>query len=431
MSNEEFILSHLEDDVRSLALKKMPEGIDALWVLKQIEGYQTAKRKLPSWAEVKGLWFPPKLSMEQCSSQSTAEYKALLLRRLLQKGSSKNRLSPKDDRPCEKSLVDLTGGFGVDFSYMSREVDKAIYVERQEELCEAARHNFPLLNLANAEVHNEECESFLNALSSDNPAIHFGVSSSDAPATRFGAYFIDPARRDDVGKKVFFIEDCTPDLTVLQNVMLSTADYIIVKLSPMLDITQALRSLKNVREVHVVSVKGECKELLFVMQSILTPNVTESISYHCVNLDTDEDSFVCPDTYNAGVVYIEIPCQGQYLYEPNASIMKAGMQDAFAEKYGLEKLHPHSNLFIGETLKANIPARSFLITDLCDFSKSSIRTMLKDVCQANITIRNFPSTVPGLRKRLKVKEGGAVYLFATTLKDGKHVLIKCEKPKKD
>lgn len=405
MSNEEYIFLHLDDDVRSLALKKMPEGVDAMWVLKQIEGYQAAKRKLPAWAEVKGLWFPPKLSMEQCSSQSTAEYKALLLRRLL----------TQYNNPHNKSLVDLTGGFGVDFSYMSREVESSIYVERQEELCKAARHNFPLLNLINAEVRNEECESFLNTL------------ITNKPATCFGAYFIDPARRDNAGKKVFFIEDCTPDLTVLQDTMLSTAAFIIVKLSPMLDITQALRSLKNVIEVHVVSVKGECKELLFVMQS----SPAERADFYCVNIDTDEDAFLCTDTHRASVEYAETVSPGQYLYEPNASIMKAGMQDAFAEKYGLQKLHPHSNLFIGATFINRVPSRCFLITDMCDFSKSSIRTMLNGVSKANITIRNFPSTVQELRKRLKVKEGGEVYLFATTLKDGKHVLIKCEKHKKD
>lgn len=412
MSNEEFILLHLEDDVRSLALKKMPEGINVLWVLKQIEGYQLAKRKLPHWTEIKDVWYPPKLSMEQCSSQSTAEYKALLLKRLLQEG----------DNHLPLSLVDLTGGFGVDFSYMAKEVSKATYVEQQEELCDAARHNFPLFGLKDVNIVNDTCESFISGQTG---------KTEDA---KVGAYFIDPARRDDSGKKVFFIEDCTPDLNALQDKMLQTAHFIIVKLSPMLDITQALRSLKSVVEVHVVSVKGECKELLLVMQSNAErKNISnlQSVVYHCVNLDTEDKEFKSTPSEDNIVKYATTALAGKYLYEPNASIQKAGLQDYFAAEYKLHKLHPQSNLFIGESLIERIPARGFIIKDMCDFSKSATKAMLKDVKHANLTIRNFPSTVAELRKRLKVKEGGGEYLFATTLADGKHALIRCEKPKKD
>ena len=400
ISNEEYIEQNRDMDVRQLAFQKMPEGVDAKWVLRQIEGYQLALKKLPQWAEVAGLHYPPRLSMEQCSSEATAQYKSTLAKRL----SSRCGV-----------LADLTGGFGVDFSYMARPFAKAIYVERQEELCEAARHNFPLLGLTQAEVIACTAEEFLDT-----------IDVIDPDNKLCDITFLDPARRDDAGKKTIAISDCTPDLLQLQTKLLSFSRFVIVKLSPMLDITMALRTLHHVSEVHVVSVKGECKELLFV----ITDKATGRPDYHCVNLGSGESDLIL------GLEEIEkarnmstasVPQPGQYLFEPNASIMTAAMQDAFAASYGLQKLHPMSNLFLGTAPIASVPARQFIITGISNFSKASLKAFLKDMPQANLTIRNFPSTVADLRKRLKIKEGGSVYLFATTLSDGSHILISASK----
>lgn len=401
MTNEEYIKQNKDKDVRSLALKKMPESVDALWCLRQIEGYQLAKKKLPQWATTDGLWYPPRLSMEQCSSESTALYKKGILDRL-RKG-------------LPYSITDITGGFGVDFSYMAQHANRATYIEQQEVLCDIARHNMPLLGIENAEIINgqEFVKQGENA-----------PSSANSECVSF--IFADPARRDDAGRKTVAIEDCTPNICNQQDELLENADYLIIKLSPMLDITQALRSLNNVTEVHVVSVKGECKELLFVLAAPHLYNNGSEISYHCANLDSTDDAFSCSDNdirQGKETIKYAMPTIGFYLFEPNASILKAGVQEAMAQHYGLSKLHPVSNLYVGASKIEGIPARQFCITDLLDFSKNNIKKISKDIKQANLTIRNFPSTVAELRKRLKIKEGGNVYLFATTLHDGSHAII--------
>ena len=396
MTNEEYIRQNSDKDVRSLALSRVPDGIDLQWCLRQIEGKQLAKKKLHSWYEAEGLWYPPRLSMEQCSSDATAAYKSELI----------------DKLPIARKLMaDLTGGFGVDFSFMANKFEKAIYVERQPELCNVACHNFPLLGLKNAQVVNAECETFLN---------------TQANASRvYSLIYLDPARRDTAGRKVYGIEDCTPDLTELQERLLSISDVLMVKLSPMLDITQALRTLRSVRDVHIVSVRGECKELLF----ILSNKLDKPLEYHCVNLETEEKEFVAMgNRYSRGEV--RAPMAGHVLLEPNASIMKAGLQDVFAEEYSLYKPHVNSNVFFADESgiwEHNTPARKFRVVELYDFSKQSLKRLQGTVKQANITIRNFPSSVADLRKRLKIKDGGNEYLFVTTLADGSHVILRCSK----
>lgn len=387
----------------------MPEGVSRMWALQQIEGYQLAKKKLPQWAhlfaEGKDIHFPPHISMEQCSSEATAKYKAAIINRELPIAN------------CQLStinyqlLIDLTGGYGIDFSYMAPHFDKSIYVEKNEELCTIAKHNFELLGLHNTEVVNANCEEYLSH--------HVGVT----PQT---VIFLDPARRDSAGGKVYRIEDCTPNLVVLQDSLFDIAHTVMVKLSPMLDITQALRTLRNVSDIHIVSVKAECKELLFIMHR----EEPASLTYHCVNLETEEEYFQHNTTSEPQYDNVQV-CRhiepGTILFEPNASILKAGLQDTFGAHYGLHKLHPNSNLYIGDAPIDHVPARQFRIVAISDFSKSSIKNFLKDIKQANLTIRNFPSTVIHLRQRLKIKEGGNDYLFATTIADDSHVLIRCVK----
>ena len=397
MTNEEFIKQHRNENPLSLALKKAPEGIDLQWCLRQIEGYGIAKKKLPEWTKTDNIWFPPRLSMEQCSSETTARYKQAIAERL----------------GC-KVLIDLTGGFGIDFSYMARNMENAFYIEQQEVLCNIASHNFPLMGLQNIKIYNTACEEFWNQYVSD--------STTAEKQREKSLIYLDPARRNNKGEKVFSINDCTPDVTLLQDRLLENSAYIMLKLSPMLDIAQARRQLKDISEIHIVSVKGECKELIFVMSKD-----SDRQHYYCVNLETDEAPFTSDTSATTEQAEIALPSEiteGAFLFEPNASIMKAGVQNAFARRYNLKKLHPMSNLFLGKEPIQNIPARQFIIERMSDFQKGNLKSFMQDIRQANLTIRNFPSTVEDLKKRLKIKDGGNIYLFATTLSDDTHVLIR-------
>ena len=387
MTNAEFITQHRTEDVRKLALKKMPEGVDAVFCLQQIEGWQLALKKIPDWAVTEGLLFPPRLSMEQCSSQQTALYKRRVAERLL-------------DGKCE-GMTDLTGGFGIDFSYMAPLFCKAVYVERQEHLCQIARHNFQLLGLQHAQVRNASCQDVLMA---------------QEPTSLI---YADPARRDDTGRKVVLLQDCQPNVVTLQDELMAHAQVVMLKLSPMLDIQQALRQLRFVREVHVLSIDGECKELLLVMHKQDT-----SLRYYCVNITNHIQETIVEDKPLSPII-----CGGvkSFLYEPNASILKAGVQDALCNMYKVEKLHAFSHLFVSDELISDFPGRAFRIVGCSDFSKQGLKHLLADIKQANITVRNFPATVQQLRKKLRLEEGGNVYLFATTMNDESHVLLRCEK----
>lgn len=391
MTNTEFIARHKSDDVRKLALGKVPEGIDLPFCLQQIEGWQLACKKIPQWAETEGLLYPPRLSMEQCSSEKTALYKRQLVQRVL----------------CDEmgQMADLTGGFGIDFSYMAPLFDKAVYIEQQVSLCQIALHNFNLLGLHHIEVRHSQAEDELEKIND------------------VSLIYADPARRDSTGRKVVLLEDCQPNVICLQDELLKRSKVVVLKLSPMLDIRQALRQLRNVREVHVVSVDGECKELLLVMHQQDTP-----FCYHCVNLSDSAQETIVPETWCDPVI-----CEKEktFLYEPNASILKAGVQDALCIQLGVEKLHPFSHLYTSSELVADFPGRSFRILGRSDFSKQGLRALLSGVRQANLTVRNFPASVQELRKKLKLSEGGHLYLFATTLKDESHVLLLCEKAKID
>lgn len=386
MTNDEYIRLHALDDVRALALRRAPEGVDAPWCLRQIAGRQTARRKLPRWAAVDGLWYPARLSLEQCSSEPTAEYKRSLVERLL----------PAAERDA---MVDLTGGLGVDFSFLAPLFRRAVYVEQQEELCRLARHNLPLQGLTEAEVRcGSGCEG------------------------TFSLVFIDPARRDTAGRKTVAIADCSPDVAALLPELFERAPWVMVKLSPMLDIPAALAALRGVREVHVVGVGGECRELLLVMRRGYEGRPT----YHCVNLLTpDPPLSVSSDTPAAAPPLAAAPLA--YLYEPSAPILKAGLQDVLAARYAVSKLAPRSHLFTSTERVEGFPGRTFAVEDWGDFSRASLSRLLAGLRQANLTVRNFPATVAELRRRLRLREGGDAYLFATTLADGRHALVRCRK----
>ncbi|MBO7067683.1 MAG: hypothetical protein J6W52_03245 [Bacteroidaceae bacterium] len=387
MTNAEFIEQHKTDDVRKLALKKGADDVDIVFCLQQIEGWQLANKKIPQWAKRDGLLYPPRISMEQCSSEKTALYKKGLVQRLL----------------CGemKEMVDLTGGFGIDFSYLAPLFQKAVYIERQELLCKIATHNFHLMDLQQAEVRNAQAEEEMPHLD------HVSL------------IYADPARRDEAGRKVVLLEDCQPNVVVLHKELLKHCQMLMLKLSPMLDVQQALRQLQSVREVHVVSVDGECKELLLIMHHQGTP-----LCYYCVNITDNRQDVVEVQQLSAPVISEK---EKKFLYEPNASILKAGVQDALSKQFSVAKLHPFSHLFTSDELIEDFPGRIFRIVGRSDFSKQGLKAMLAGVERANITVRNFPATVQELRKKLKLGEGGNVYLFATTMSDESHVLLCCEK----
>lgn len=399
-ATQDFIRQHQDEDVRQLAFlgSKNPE-VDMPFALDQIRGRKMARAKLPRWANIDGIIYPPHISMEQCSSESTALYKAELAARLLG--------LPASSSSEEIGFVDLTGGFGVDFSYIASRLGlSSMYVERQAHLCEAAKENFERLGLKNAIVKNEDGIEVLHSLK------------------ELKLIFIDPARRDDAGNKVVSLKDCTPDVTVLQEEMLLKADYVIIKLSPMLDWHRAISELSHVREVHIISVNNECKELLLVLSA---RNMGENLRIYCIN---DAQSFVCEelDMESSSVKIAPSPLEEmQYLYEPNASLMKAGCFGVLSERYDARMLSKNSHLFVSREPIAVFPGRSFRIIAVSSFNKKELKRHLSGITKANIATRNFPLSVAELRKRLKLKDGGETYIFATTLSDDSHVLVITEK----
>lgn len=487
----DFIRQHQDDDVRQLAFlgSKYPE-VDMPFALDQIRGRKMARVKLPRWASIDGIIYPPHISMEQCSSEQTALYKAELAARLLglspsssENGEEKEKESEnasnlhlseicefagkgavdsefaKNEATCKKQqilteskenvneikeephegdfseeigFVDLTGGFGVDFSYIASRLGmKSMYVERQAHLCEAAKENFGRLGLKNAIVKNGDGIEVLHSFASKKEAAasdSLGITEDQSRSllkTNLGLklIFIDPARRDDAGNKVVSLKDCTPDVTVLQEEMLSKADYVIIKLSPMLDWHRAVSELNCVQEVHIISVNNECKELLLVLSARNMGN----LRIYCVN---DAQSFVCEesDMESSSVKIAPFTLEEmQYLYEPNASLMKAGCFGVLSERYDARMLSKNSHLFVSREPIAVFPGRSFRIIAISSFNKKELKRHLSGINKANIATRNFPLSVAELRKRLKLKDGGETYIFATTLSDESHVLVITEK----
>ena len=432
-ATQDFIRQYQDDDVRQLAFlgSKYPE-VDMPFALDQIRGRKMARIKLPRWASLEGIIYPPHISMEQCSSESTALYKAELAARLLGLPASSSGTEMKAENEIE--FVDLTGGFGVDFSYIAARLGvKSMYVERQAHLCEAAKENFGRLGLKNAIVKNGDG---IEVLHSFHPKKKDAASADDSLGitydqprsllkTNLGLkiIFIDPARRDDVGNKVVSLKDCTPDVTVLQEEMLSKADYVIIKLSPMLDWHRAISELSHVREVHIISVNNECKELLLVLSAQNMGN----LRIYCVN---DAQSFVCEESdMEASSVKIAPSTleEMQYLYEPNASLMKAGCFGVLSGRYDARMLSKNSHLFVSQAPIEAFPGRSFRIIAVSSFNKKELKRHLSGITKANIATRNFPLSVAELRKRLKLKDGGETYIFATTLSDESHVLMITEK----
>ena len=411
---KEFVKKHLKDDVNRLALAKFPDGIDREFVIRQIHARQVLSKKLPSWAENDELVFPKKLSLEQCSSELTAKYKSSLV-----KG---------------KTLIDLTGGMGVDTTFLSDNFDKTYYVEMQEELCEIAKHNFKLLN-KNIEVVNDNAEHFLT-ICDDVDCI-----------------YLDPARRDEYGRKMVSLHDCTPDVVELHDILLKKAKRILIKVSPMLDIEMVKKELKDISEIHVVAVRNECKEILLEIQEFRSSGVQgfeDSETQRLCNSATSIDviatdlregwNFVFTEDEEHESQWTLADAVGKYLYEPGVACMKAGCFKLLSQRYALDKLHRNSHLYTSDTLVADFPGRVFEVLNVVPFDKktkkaiwttniSESRSLGDSVTlkKANVAVRNFPLSAEELKKNLGLQDGSDFYIFGTTMKGEKKTVILTKK----
>ena len=379
--------------------------------LRQIEARQLLRKKVPSWSDNPDLLFPAHLSVEQCSSEATAQYKASLLQ--------------------GDSFADLTGGLGVDCYFISQHFKKADYVELNPDLCALAKNNFSSLRGASATKQStvDEC-GLLRFARNDGSDANIRVINESAETylsycESKDCIFIDPARRDNYGRKTVSIADCTPNVIELQYQLLQKARKVMVKLSPMLDISKALEELHHVSEVHVVAVANECKELLFILEQGFegTPVIT------CVNLQTEQPQIrFSPDE--------ERHCEGgttkaihHFLYEPNAAVMKGGCYKLLTQRFSVQKLHRNSHLYTSDQLVADFPGRIFTVDDWAPYNKKIKQTLLAGVEKASIATRNFPISVADLKKNLKIADGDEIYLFATTVAKEQKVIIYTHKTK--
>ncbi len=475
-----YLDEHEKDDVRRFALHaKLPWAVaggdaadqeDAVqsypnltWVLQQISGRQTAEHKLPAWAHTPHLLYPPRVPMEQCSSQEAADYKAQIVRELateltsefLGEPTNETTNEPVDEPSQPFTFADLTGGFGVDCAAIAAHASHAFYVEQNPELTAIVRHNYEQLGLAHTvEIHNTDAREFLAIM----PAVD--------------VIMLDPARRDSHGNRTYALQDCEPNVLNLVDTLAQKGHFVLLKLSPMLDWHKTVADLAPfTRDVHIVSVKGECKELLLVLDMHRTssdyqrahferllcvdlPEVRydahaqgqmeihegrsegESHVHHGASSQTQPSSpciFVVRDgaavNAPAQVMKQGENLEGKVLWEPNASVMKAGCFAAFSQAFGVEAIGENSHLFIGNTpeIITTIPAKGFEIEKVSGLGKRELKELTAGLTHANIAVRNAPFTPATLSKKLKLKDGSDITIFATTNAAGEHVLIRAKR----
>ena len=432
---KDFIKKHLNDDVNKLALSKFPEDIDKHFVVRQIHARQVLSKKLPSWAENDELIFPKKLSLEQCSSELTAKYKTSLSTKsheMTRKGFSEDSCDLADKK---RILVDLTGGMGVDTSFLSDNFDKTYYVDMQEELCEIAKHNFKILD-KNIEVVNDNAEHFLTT------------------CDEVDCIYLDPARRDEYGRKMVSLHDCSPDVVELHDILLKKAKKVLVKVSPMLDIEMIKKELTDITEIHVVAVRNECKEILLEIQKLknsksqqLSNSVTQKLSNSATQqlrilaIDLRENwNFSFTEDEECDAQWTLADSVGKYLYEPGVACMKAGCFKLLSQRYKLDKLHRNSHLYTSDELVADFPGRIFEVVCAVPFDKKT-KKEIASRCQrptangqqpdiklkASVAVRNFPLSAEELKKNLGLQDGNDFYIFGTTMKGEKKIVVIAQK----
>lgn len=380
----DFILQHENEDAAQLILSHSKNNeLPIALAVAQIQSRKKAKTKLPEWYNTQGVLFPHGVPIEQCSSEITAKYKASLIE--------------------GDSLVDLTGGTGVDTYYLSKQFESTTCIEQNEEICELAIYNFGKFN-SKIDVVLSSAENFLATLK-----------------TPVDWVFVDPARRDENSRKVFRIKDCTPNLSALQGTLQEKSTGVMIKYSPLLDISEVIRSLSDITEIHIVSINNECKELLIILQK--PPSGTQ---IKTINFQGSQKQIFDFDPKEEEECSITLSLPQKYLYEPNSSIMKAGAFKRIAKAFNLNKLHANSHLYTSEKLVDNFPGRAFKIIGMEGLKKKALTTILPDR-KANVKTRNFPLSVQDIKKKLSIKDGGEIYIFATTLMNNKHMLIVTKK----
>ncbi|MBP5649928.1 MAG: SAM-dependent methyltransferase [Bacteroidales bacterium] len=408
----QFIDAHIDEDVNKLALQKSKfKDIDFEFAIRQIHGRQKTRDKLPYFGNIPRFVYPPSLALEQCSSEITARYKREVINDIFYRDSrpsvfSGNALdsSNGDACPCVSTIADLTGGFGIDTLSLAELLPACHYVEPQQQLCDMMAYNSRLLQLDHIQVHQTTMEDFLQEMEAVD------------------VIYADPSRRDTHGSRVVGLEDCSPNILLYKDILLRKSRLLMLKLSPMLDIKRALAQLPETIEVHVVAVDGECKELLFLLEK----DKSEDVKFMAVNLKNDQCetfSFMMKEEVGALPTYAKDV--KKYLYEPNAAILKAGAFKSLALRYRLEKLHPHTHLYTSDIQLETFPGRCFQVAKVLSV-KDALR--LKDeMPKANVSVRNFPLSAEELRKKLKLADGGEVYLYGTTMEKDRKVVILCRK----
>ena len=405
----DFIRQHLNDDTAELLLAaKRYQGIDVPFAVEQIEARKRLKTKLPEWYENADLIMGGRVPAEQCSSEQTARYKRSILTGL---GFRVESLGKRDESLEMQSLCDMTGGMGVDFWYMSEGMKLAIYTERNEELCEIAKHNFEILK------------------DGKHPEVEVRCGDGQKlPIPSVDIIYLDPARRAGDGSRVYAMEDCEPNIVEWQDELLQHAKMVLVKLSPMVDLTDVLRKLKGVTDVYVVGVKNECKEVLVKQAHALGDSYyAGGVTVHCVDFLTDktiEDSYNVSDIAEITVVSDGV---GSYLYEPDVTLMKAQAFGSLCQRYPVYQLDYETHLMTSDEFIADFPGRIFEVEELIPFSSKVLKRLKKEMPQANIATRNFLMTADELRKKTGIKDGGEVYLFGAKVKDMGQMLLKCRK----
>ncbi|MDX1627831.1 MAG: class I SAM-dependent methyltransferase [Fulvivirga sp.] len=379
---QKFIYAHRSDDTHALALAgNSVSGVPMMAVSEQIKGHQKAKQKLPEWYETHGLVYPPPISMEQCSSEKAAKNKAELI--------------------SGARLIDLTGGFGVDTFYLSKDFSETIYVEQNEWLCSLAQNNFKQLGKT-IEINQSTAEDFINTYDSKADVI-----------------YLDPARRSADQQRVYRWEDCSPDVTSLLDKLFAIAPKILIKASPLLDLTQAVNALSAVVRVEVVAVDNDCKEVLYLLDrqqesqlKMVAKNFTSSGNVQSFSF-TKEEEATSQINYSPPL---------RFLYEPNVAIYKAGAFKSVGNAFNLNKIAPNTHLYTSNELQHNFPGRIFEIVSCFAFNKKALKKHF-DKSKANIAVRNFPVDVKGIRKKLEIKPGGDDYLFGVTDHENNKVII--------
>ena len=394
---EQFIREHRTEDVRKVALGSHPEGVDMQYALTQISGWQIAKLKLPLWADTGGIIYPNHLSLEQCTSQYIAQYKASRLENLISKNFR---------------MADLTGGFGVDCYFISKSASHTCYNEMSSELCDIAHNNFKALGRSNIAVTCGSAEDFIAQHQDDS----------------FDLIYLDPARRGNAGQKLISISDCQPDAVSLQNDLLRVSRNVMLKLSPMLDIIRALTEMNHVSRVMVIGLEGECKEITLLIQRDFNGEpVIEAVDISS-NGKPDITVSSAKSADNALPLPVAVPGQLQpetFISEPSAPYMKSALFRTIADRTGTALLHPDTHLFWSKEKPDNFPGRTFKLEGIIPFDKRSLSTLIKT--QANLSVRNFPETAPALQQKLKLRDGGSRYIIATTLADNRRVLLDLRK----